>query len=482
MATEYLNLDELRSRDDLANYRATLAADVSAWEEEYKGLPFPDEIRPSYKRHNELIDQIDERDAELEAREKRLTKVAERGSVERSDDALAVPTVVKKRDRKDVYEITRALAPEEWQERAQYVIDDFRPPLDIDRAETQEHLTDLLGLGEPVARHIVLHSSPAYRSGFLKVLAAGMGGFPNLNSVEQRAMGEAQRAMSLTGASGGFAVPVDLDPTLINISNGVVNPIRAISRVVQTTVDTWRGVTTGAITAAYATEAAETTDNSPTLAQPDISTERAQAFVPMSIEITMDWPSIRDELAALLADAKDTLEAGKFVSGSGTNEPQGVITGATNTVNATTGQAFDLEDVYRLKQALPPRYRARAAFVGDLPILDSIRRFETAAGGTASGSVWVESLQEGNPARLFGRPVYEASEMADTAATGNKFLIYGDFSRYVIVDRVGLTIDFIPHLFGANQRPTGQRGIYAFWRNSAEVVDANAFRVLIGIA
>jgi HK97 family phage major capsid protein len=59
-------------------------------------------------------------------------------------------------------------------------------------------------------------------------------------------------------------------------------------------------------------------------------------------------------------------------------------------------------------------------------------------------------------------------------------MIYGDFSRYLIVDRVGLTVETIPHLFGASQRPTGQRGLYAYWRNGAKVLDANAFRGITG--
>jgi HK97 family phage major capsid protein len=61
-----------------------------------------------------------------------------------------------------------------------------------------------------------------------------------------------------------------------------------------------------------------------------------------------------------------------------------------------------------------------------------------------------------------------------------KHVVFGDFSRYLIVDRVGLTVDFIPHLFGASQRPTGQRGLYCYWRNGAKVLDANAFRALTG--
>jgi hypothetical protein len=57
-----------------------------------------------------------------------------------------------------------------------------------------------------------------------------------------------------------------------------------------------------------------------------------------------------------------------------------------------------------------------------------------------------------------------------------------DFSRFVIVDRIGLSIELIPHLFGANRRPSGERGMYAYWRNGSKVVDAGAFRVLLGLA
>lgn len=38
---------------------------------------------------------------------------------------------------------------------------------------------------------------------------------------------------------------------------------------------------------------------------------------------------------------------------------------------------------------------------------------------------------------------YEASEMVDAPSTGATFMLYGDFSRYVIVDRVGLTVELI---------------------------------------
>jgi HK97 family phage major capsid protein len=64
------------------------------------------------------------------------------------------------------------------------------------------------------------------------------------------------------------------------------------------------------------------------------------------------------------------------------------------------------------------------------------------------------------------------------ATAENYSLLLGDFSRFVIVDRVGMSVEYIPTLFGASQRPTGQRGWYAYWRTGSDVTDGNAFRLL----
>ena len=63
--------------------------------------------------------------------------------------------------------------------------------------------------------------------------------------------------------------------------------------------------------------------------------------------------------------------------------------------------------------------------------------------------------------------------------TGSRIVLIGDFSYYLIVDRVGMSLEVIPHLFGAaNRFPTGQRGLYAFWRNGGKIIDQVAFRFL----
>jgi predicted phage gp36 major capsid-like protein len=45
-----------------------------------------------------------------------------------------------------------------------------------------------------------------------------------------------------------------------------------------------------------------------------------------------------------------------------------------------------------------------------------------------------------------------------------------------------MTVELIPHLFGAAQGnlPTGQRGLYAYWRNTSKVLSASAFVALTG--
>jgi HK97 family phage major capsid protein len=472
------NLDELRSVEELTNYQKAIAGRLNQIDSEFRGLPLPDAERAEFASLQETDKEIKSRVAELRAREAVVASATETSSAAPANvDHVRSVAIQSRPSNEDIYDTFRAeQLGRNAEHRSQILGDNAKRAVELasfpqaeDRSKAQTHVDKLLSMDTEdgkIARHILNTGSPVYNRAFGKAIA----GRP-MTDVEAR-------ALSLTGASGGFAVPFDLDPTIIPTSNGVVNPIRQIARVIQITGDEWRGVSSGSITATYEAEATETTDNAPTLAQPTISAEKAQAFVPFSIEVGMDWGGLRGEMGRLLQDAKDDLEAAKFISGTGTNEPFGVLTGTTNTVNAAAGQTFTLANLYSLVAALPPRYRTRSAFIGDLLVFNRIRQFDTVG---SSAAIWQDSLQLGNPSMLMGRPAYEASEMADVA-TSVKFLVLGDFSRYVIVDRIGLTVELIPHLMGANRRPTGQRGLYAFWRNGAKVVDANAFRALLGVA
>ena len=474
--------------EELVAERDDLTSQVKTIDAEHAGERFSDETRAEWNELNEKIEDLNERIGELQARQERVAALS--GSKEHVERATAPQTRRPASPTADnIYDLSTvrrsyddpSMEGRELRDRAMKAVESLRPKHpDVEREDAQanvERLIDSDSSDGRLARYLLAVGSPTYKRAFGNALAGAQ--LTREEHVALEAAKHAERALSLTGASGGFAVPFDLDPTILNTSNGAVNPIRQLARVIQITGDEWRGITSAGITATYEAEATETTDNAPTLAQPTISTEKAQAFVPFSIEIGQDWPALQSQMAELLQDAKDTLEAAKFINGTGTNEPFGLLVGVTNTVNAAAGaDAFTYANLTALQAALPPRYRPRAAWVGDLAILNRVRDFSTAGGG----SVWEPSVQEDNPDRLLGKPAYEASEMPNDATTGNKFLVYGDFSRYVIVDRVGLNVEVIPHLMGANRRPTGQRGLYAYWRNGAKVIDANAFRALLGTA
>ena len=321
-----------------------------------------------------------------------------------------------------------------------------------------------------IARQALLTSSPDYLSAFNK---ASRGRESSMNERERDAV---ERAMSLTDASGGFLIPFQLDPTVIVTADGTTNPVREISRKVVATGDTWNGVSSGAVSWSWDAEAAEASDDATTFAQPSISIHKGVGFVPISLEAMQDEANVAQEVGRLLAFGKDDLEAAAFISGSGSGQPFGIVTAVTTTgdVDAATGGAFNLDDVYALDEALPARYRRNASWIADRAIYNDVRQF-TVGGGA---DVW-ERLQFDQPPLLLGRPAYEASEMSSTITTDELVLLLGDFSNYVIADRIGTTVEFVPHLFATgNNRPSGQRGWYAHYRVGADSVNDGAFRVL----
>ena len=48
----------------------------------------------------------------------------------------------------------------------------------------------------------------------------------------------------------------------------------------------------------------------------------------------------------------------------------------------------------------------------------------------------------------------------------------------MIVDRIGSTLELVPHLVGSSRRPTGQRGALLWFRTGSNVVVPQAFRML----
>jgi HK97 family phage major capsid protein len=339
-----------------------------------------------------------------------------------------------------------------------------------------------------VARRILATGSPTYQRAFAKTMV----GKP-LSSSEREAL--ERTSMSTSASAGGYAVPYTLDPSVIHSSNLSVNPWRALCRQVTLTgSNTWQGVSSAGVTASYDTELQEVSDDSPTFAQPTATLRTARAFVQYSIEIDLDWASLQSEMAGLFSEAKDDLESTSFLTGSGTApNPLGILETA-NTAGVGTAAfvftagtaAFVVGDVYKLENALGPRWRPRASIVANRATYNAIRQFDTAGGA----QLYVNNLQLGQNAtfptpgnlntHVLGYPAYEASAMSTTyATTGQLSMILGDFSRMVIVDGVGMNVEPINHLFNTTTNlPDGRRGLFAYWRNATAITAPLAFKIL----
>lgn len=449
----YSSVDEIRSR-------------ITELDTAHPGQRFPAGIRDEWNALNETIEE-----AELEARHGRLRELA--ANPANREEGATFRGSAPQHDRSDGQGTTARSAALRANERAGFLPEQAR-------AHMERMLREDDDPDNRLARYVATTSDREYLRAFGKWMRDPVSGGHEWTPEEREAVQrvrQAERAMTLgTGTAGGFLVPYELDPNIIIASTGYVDPMREVARVETTAFNEKRFVTSTGVTTAWYAEEAEVADNSPALLQPTITCRKAMSFVPVSFELYED-SDIARQIGALFTEAKAAEEARVFTTGAGTTEPRGIITAVSavaGSVLATGTNALANGDVYANQAALPARWRPRARFMANLSIINGYRQLVKASGLT-------ESLVDdaGATPRMAGWEVRENSNMdGSLAATANDYaLLSGDFQQYAIVDRIGTTLETVPHLFGANRRPTGQRGFLMHWRTGADVLVADAFRL-----
>lgn len=458
-------MDIQKASEELESLRSEIA--------ELDALEAPTEEQTA--RFAVALDEWDEKKAAYDAAVARAEKVAavrdaalDPANVER---AFHAPQVMKRNDPFDDLEATRFQSDEELKSRAVSALEATAAGI------RDEYVSEAVRKVEQIpgaARHVLLTSSPAYRSAFRKWGQYG----PNAWSPEEAAAVRAALAVG-TGSTGLFAIPTLLDPSLILTGAIVTNPIRQLARVVTGTAPTWNGVSAGATTAYWTAEASAMTDGSPTFAGPAVTAHKETAYLVGSFEVWED-SNLQADLVPAIAEAFDNLEGDAFVSGSGSGAPTGIVTAVSGTagslVTATTRGAFTAAssaDVFAMANAVAPRFEDRAQWVANKATFNTIRQMAT----SNSGLFWTD-LGGGRPQTLLGYGVYSSSAVTSSTTSGNHIAILGDFSRYVIYDRLGTFLELDPIVVNTNGLPTGQRAIVAHRRVGANVTDVNAFRLL----
>lgn len=334
--------------------------------------------------------------------------------------------------------------------------------------------------GDAIARRLVATEQPEYREGWLKAIT---GNADLLEEGERRALAEFRAMSNTVDTSGGYGVPVLIDPTIM-ITNGTgLTDILSYARIESITTEAWKGVSAGNTEWSFDAEAAQVSDDGSTFAQPTVKAHMARGFIPHSIEIGMDYPGFASEVGRLLFDGYTDLLAEKLAvgAGDGSNEPYGLFTAldaqTTTEVVVTTDGQFTAVDIDKIYKSVPEKFRARGNWVMNVDVENEIRSFGS---GTATSRFTVDQTAAGI-SLLNGKAVILTDYAPEfTGATGAaNILVFGDLKCFLVAQRVGMSVEYIPHLFGTtNNRPTGERGIFAYARVGSDVVVKNGLRLL----
>jgi HK97 family phage major capsid protein len=277
-------------------------------------------------------------------------------------------------------------------------------------------------------------------------------------------------------AAGGFLVPEDYHTELIKkIATNAV--IRGMARVVQTSRDmakwprvvyatddqytsgvrlTWTGETPATSTTHRVTD--------PVFGSINIPVHTAMASMPLTNVLLEDAAfDVAGVSSDLLAEAFALGEDNVFLNGTGISQPMGLLTqittsGADSTApsyvisNSTTaittsGDASSAVRMLNLHYALPAQYRNNAAYVMNSATLKEVENLVDAQKRPLITSLIAGSLgADGEPTAIKARPV-RVDEFVPDIGSGKYPIIFGDFSGYIVLDRVGFSIQRASELY-----------------------------------
>jgi len=369
---------------------------------------------------------------------------------------------------------------DEVRDAGRKIIDDARWMTSRDKETAERALYGNTGAysADYVARRLVATERPEYRSAFVKSMT---GREVELTEAERRAISEVRTMAGGVDTSGGFGVPVLIDPTVL-ITNGTgLTGILDYARIESVTTDAWRGVSAAHTSWSFDAENATVSADDSTFAQPSVPVATARGFIPFSLEVGEDYPGFANEMSRLLSSGYMDLLASSLATGSGTNAPTGILTALDANTNVevvvTTDGSFGAVDIDKVWAAVPEKFRANSAWFMSVDVENEIRSFGS---GTATSRFTVDQTAAGI-SLLNGRPVVLSDYMPafTGVTTAANLLVVGDFTNYIVAQRVGMSVEYIPHLFDVTaNRPTGTRGLFAYARVGADAVVDNAFRLL----
>lgn len=178
----------------------------------------------------------------------------------------------------------------------------------------------------------------------------------------------------------------------------------------------------------------------------------------ISNELLQKVPGIESFVRQRLAYKFAITEEKGFMTGNGAGKPLGLFTASNDgiptsrdvsTGNTATEIRFDglIEAKYTLKQ----QYWGRADWIFHRDAMKQIAKLKDGEGQY----LWRQSVREGEPDTLLGRPFMMSEYAPNTFTTGLYVGIIGDFSYYAIADATDMVVQRLVELYAA----TNQTGL-----------------------
>lgn len=275
-------------------------------------------------------------------------------------------------------------------------------------------------------------------------------------------------------AEGAYLMPPDFLPEIIAKRDELSIARMAGARVLQTDLKVLDIPVEDTKQSNFVITAEENAadEDEPGFNQVAVTVYRWTKLIKASVELLADEKA---NLTAFLQDsigrAQARTENQYILTGSGSGQPQGAITGGTLGVSLAATAAIAAGEVIDLKHSLPAGYLDGAVYCMAEATLGKVRQLGT------STFRWYEQTPAGVAApyrgqfgSLEGSPVFISSYI-NAIGSGNKPMLFGNFNFYGIVERQALVVQRLTELYAAN----GQVGMLWAWRWGGAVLQAEAF-------
>lgn len=286
-----------------------------------------------------------------------------------------------------------------------------------------------------------------------------------------------------TDSEGGYAVPEELDKTLLELLKDE-NPMRRICSQMTVGTDKYKKlVNLGGAGSGWVGE----TDTRPATGTPTLA--QLEAYMgeiyanPQVTQTALDdvFFDVENWISTEVAQEFAEKEGNAFLLGNGTNKPKGILAysfstdadkdrafGTLQNVNSGTSADFDSDGLLNLIYATRKAYRNGALFMMTNLTQAKVRKFKDSEGNY----LWQPGLQLGQPSTLLGYGIEENEDMPEVAADVMPVL-FGNFKRaYLIVDRMGTRVLRDPY----TNKP--YVGFYTTKRTGGMLLDSNAVKGL----